>query len=139
MREVSGDAYLAEKAIRTECGSEVGTQDFNGYLALMSYILSKIDGSHTTATEFSLDLVAVGQGGFQVFEAVGHRELRWVKQRKLERDIDLHFGDPLGILNASSRRIRLSSSLAKPIRDHLIRQLSLGREYQPVQRIEHVP
>ncbi len=90
-------------------------------------------------TEFSFDLVAVSKCGFQVFQAVGHRELRWVKQGKLERDIDLHFGDPLGILNASSRRIRLSSSLAKPIRDHLIRQLCVGREYHPAQRTEHVP
>ena len=91
--EVSGDAYLAEKAIRAECCSEVGTQHFDRYLALMSYILSKIDGSHTTATEFSLDLVAVGKCGFEVFKAVGHRELRWVKHGKLERDIDLRSWD----------------------------------------------
>ena len=52
----------------------------------LGQVLGKINRGHSTATELVLDLVAVSQCGFQVFQALGHGELRWVKQRKLERE-----------------------------------------------------
>ncbi len=54
--------------------------------ALVSEVGGEVDVGHAALTDFSFDLVAVRECGFQVFQAVGHRELRWVKQRKLERE-----------------------------------------------------
>ena len=51
------------------------------------------DRGHTAMAEFALDLVAAGEGSLQIFQTLGHRELRWVKQGKLERDIDLRSWD----------------------------------------------
>ncbi len=53
---------LSDRAM--ERGSKVGAQHLYRNLALMPDISSKVDRSHTTLTDLTLDLVAVGEGGF---------------------------------------------------------------------------
>ena len=54
---------LADKPLGAERGSEFGTEDLYGDLALVLQILGEIDRRHATGTKFALDGVAVGEGG----------------------------------------------------------------------------
>ncbi len=86
MREVSGDIDLAQKPFGTQCRREFRVEDFDSDRTVVPKVCSQIYGRHATAAKRALDLVAASKCGFEVFQALGHRELRWVKQRKLERE-----------------------------------------------------
>ncbi len=98
MLEIRSSRYLLHESFGAEHGGEFGAQDFNRDLTVVLKILGKINRGHAALTDLTLDLVAASKCGFQVFPAVGHRELRWVKQRKLERDMNLHIWDISGVL-----------------------------------------
>ena len=56
--KLSRDLYFAEKPVWAERGSQVGTEDLDGHLALMLQVLGEVDGGHPARTEFPLDGVA---------------------------------------------------------------------------------
>ena len=86
MREVSSDPDLAQKPLGTQCRREFRVEDFDSDRTVVPKVCSQVYGGHATAAKRALDQVAVGECGFEVFQALGHRELRWVKQEKLERE-----------------------------------------------------
>ncbi len=79
MREVSSDLDLAQKPLGTQCRREFRMEDFDSDRTVVPKVCSQIYGSHATAAKRAFDLVAVSECGFEVFQALGHGELRWVK------------------------------------------------------------
>ncbi len=53
-------------------GCSVGSQHLDSHFAVEFQVLGKVDRRHPTATEFALDSVAVGEGGFEAVEGVWH-------------------------------------------------------------------
>ncbi len=47
-------------------------EDFHRHLAVVLQILGQVDRRHPTATEFALDGVAAGEGGFEAVEGIRH-------------------------------------------------------------------
>ena len=71
MVEPGSDLYLSQKPIRTYGCSQFWTEDFDGDLAVVLQILSKIDDRHPPASQLPLDREAVGEGiSYKVEEAV---------------------------------------------------------------------
>jgi len=56
--------------------SDSGSQHLEGYLAVVLEIVGQIDHGHAAATDLSFDGVAVGQGGLQSVQQVGHVPIR---------------------------------------------------------------
>ena len=102
MREVSSDPDLAQKPLGTQCRREFRVEDFDSDGTVVPKVCSQVYGRHAARADLPLDGVAVSKCGFQVFKALGHPELRCVKQRKLERDIDLRSWDIFAAFQASA-------------------------------------
>ena len=49
-----------------------GSKHLHGHLAVVFQVLGEIDRRHPTATELPLDGIAIGEGGFQTVNGVGH-------------------------------------------------------------------
>ena len=58
---------------RARAVRELRMQDLQGHRSVVPDVPSEIDRRHPAATEFALEQVAVGQGGLQSIEVVGHR------------------------------------------------------------------
>jgi len=65
MIEIRGDLDLAEESLWPKSSRQLGTEYFDGYLAFMSEVASKIDRGHSATADLALDCVAVGQCGLQ--------------------------------------------------------------------------
>jgi hypothetical protein len=52
---------------------ELRPQDLDGDPAIVLQVQREIDGGHAARAELALDAVAVGQGGGELREGVGHR------------------------------------------------------------------
>ncbi len=77
MLQVGGDLDLFEEPLGAEDGCEFGPQHFHRHLAVVLQVLGEIDRGHAARAEFFLDGVAVGEGGFETVEGVGHEGLRY--------------------------------------------------------------
>ncbi len=66
--EVGRDLDLFEKSLR----GQLGPQHLHRDLAVVFEVLSEVDGGHAPGTEFFLDGIAVGEGGFEAVEKVWH-------------------------------------------------------------------
>ena len=53
-------------------GGEFGPQDLDGDLAVVLEVVGEIDRGHAAGAELALDAVAVGQGGRELGQRVGH-------------------------------------------------------------------
>ena len=72
MGQSSGDLDLAQKAVRPECGGELGAEDFDGDETLVFDIASEVDTRHPAAAELALNRVARAQGSREPSEFVGY-------------------------------------------------------------------
>ncbi len=72
MVEVGGDLDLAEKPLGSQCCSEFGAENFDRHLAVVFEIVGEVDRRHAASTDLFLDGVAVGEGGFETVEKLGH-------------------------------------------------------------------
>ena len=65
MLEPCRDPDLADEPFGAERGSEFGTEDLYGDLALVLHVLGEVDRGHAPSTDFPLDGVAVDEGGLE--------------------------------------------------------------------------
>ncbi len=77
MFELGGQFHFPYEPIDAHRGGQLGSQHLDGNLALELEIRGEIDDGHTAGAQLALDGVTVGQGGFEMFEAVGHGTLAW--------------------------------------------------------------
>jgi hypothetical protein len=56
----------------TESSRQLRAQHLDRHLPAMLHVLGEIHGRHPTATKLALDAVAVGEGGLQLVQLVGH-------------------------------------------------------------------
>jgi hypothetical protein len=66
-----GDLDFAQEAFGAEGGREVGSQDFDRDLPVVSQVFGDVDGRHAADAEFPLDAVPTGQCSVQAPE-IGH-------------------------------------------------------------------
>ena len=72
MLEPCRDLDLADKPLGAERGGEFGPQHLEGHLAVVLEVAGKIDRRHPARANLPLDGVAVGEGGGEAGELVGH-------------------------------------------------------------------
>jgi len=68
-----GDLDLAEEAVRTQRGGQLGAQDLERHFAAVLEILREIHRRHPALSQLALQAIAVGQGVGQSGRNVGHR------------------------------------------------------------------
>jgi len=64
---------LAEEPLAAERGGQIGAQHLERHLAVVLEVVGQIDHGHAAATDLTLDGVAVGHGGLEPLQQVGHR------------------------------------------------------------------
>ena len=72
MVEVGRDLDLVQETLGAYGGCEFGTEDLNRDLAIVFHVVGKVDGRHTTRTEFVLNGVAVGEGRSEPVHRISH-------------------------------------------------------------------
>jgi hypothetical protein len=73
MGEPSGELDLAEEAVGTEDGGQLGPKDLEGDRAVVLEVLGEIDRGHAAAAQLALERVAIGEGRGQAVEVRAHR------------------------------------------------------------------
>jgi hypothetical protein len=73
MRQPRGDLDLTQEPLRTQRGSELGSQHLEGDLALMPEVLGKIHDRHSAAAQFPVDDVTIGEDRLQNIEDMRDR------------------------------------------------------------------
>ena len=63
---------LAQEPLAAERRAEVGMQHLDGDVAIVLEVVREIDGGHAAGAELALDAVAVGEGGRESRERLGH-------------------------------------------------------------------
>ena len=61
MLEIGDDPDLTEESLGTERGGELGAENLERNLALVSQVAGEVDSGHATLSQFPLELVAVSQ------------------------------------------------------------------------------
>ncbi len=61
MLQIGGGLDLDQEALGADHRRELGAEDLDRHLAVVSDILGEVDRGHPAGTEFALDAVAVGQ------------------------------------------------------------------------------
>jgi hypothetical protein len=64
--QVGSEPDLAEKALASNPGGELGPEQLDRDGAVMLQVAGEIDGRHAAAAELPLDAVAVGEGRLQM-------------------------------------------------------------------------
>ena len=64
---------LAQEALRAEHRAEFGVEHLERDGPVVPEVAGEVHGGHAAAPELALERVAVGQGGLQSIEVVGHR------------------------------------------------------------------
>ncbi len=72
MLKTRRDLDLTEEAIWPKGRSKLGSQDLHRHLAVVLQILGEVDRGHAARAKLFLDGIAVGEGGFETVEGVGH-------------------------------------------------------------------
>lgn len=72
MGELGGDLDLAEEAIAAKGNGQLRAQDLERDAALELAVLGEVDHGHPPTPELALDLVAIGEGGLELSEQIGH-------------------------------------------------------------------
>ena len=70
--EVGGGLDLGQEPLGAEDGGQLGTEHLERHLAVVAHVVGEIDGGHAALAHLALEAVAVGQGGAQVRERLGH-------------------------------------------------------------------
>ena len=70
--QAGGHLDLAEEPVRAERGGEVGTEDLHRHLAVVLEVLGEVHRRHAALTQLALEAIAVGEGGHQAIEQLGH-------------------------------------------------------------------
>ena len=83
MLQVSGDLDLLEEPLGAQHGGEFGPQHLHRHLAVVFQVFGKVDRGHAARAKLFLDGVAVGEGGLEAVEGVGHEGLRCGAMRLL--------------------------------------------------------
>ena len=77
MLQVGCDLDFLEEPFGPEDGGEFGPQHLDRDLAVVFQVLGEVDGRHPAHAKLSLNGVAVGEGGGETFEVMGHRWLNY--------------------------------------------------------------
>ena len=56
-------------------GGEFGVEDLDGDLAVVLEVVGEVDGGHAALAELALEAVAVGEGGGEAGDGIGHADL----------------------------------------------------------------
>jgi len=59
MLKLRGRLDLREKTLGPECSGEIGMQNFYRDVAIVSEIVSEVDGRHSTGADFAVDAIAI--------------------------------------------------------------------------------
>jgi hypothetical protein len=68
MGEAGGDLDLAQEALGTDDGGELGVQDLDRHLAGVLQIVGQVDRGHATPAQLALKLVAVSKRHAQLID-----------------------------------------------------------------------
>ncbi len=63
MVELRGEVDLGEEALSTKYRGQLGSEHLERHLPLVLQVLGEIDRRHPALAEFSVEAVAVGEGG----------------------------------------------------------------------------
>jgi hypothetical protein len=75
--EIGGGLDFAQEAVSAECGGKLGAKELDGDEAVVLEVAGEVDGGHATATEFTLDAVAIDEGGLQRRQGIRHARTDW--------------------------------------------------------------
>jgi hypothetical protein len=76
MLERRGDLDLAQEALGTEHGCDLGPEHLDGHLATVFQVLRQVHVGHAAGAEFALDGVTTGKSGLEERKGVGHDRVR---------------------------------------------------------------
>ena len=62
---------FCEKTLGAECGGEVGVEDFDCDVAVVSQVVREVDRRHSAHANFTIDAISIGKGGAKLVEGVG--------------------------------------------------------------------
>ena len=72
MLQVGGGLDLGEEALGADDGGELGPQHLDRDLAVVLEVVGEVDRGHAALAQLALKAVAVGEGGGEAGENVGH-------------------------------------------------------------------
>jgi hypothetical protein len=87
MVELCCNPYLAEETLGADRGCQLRPKHFERHLPFVLQVAGEVDHGHAAAAEFALDVVTIGETGFQPVESVGHYELRCIEGGKSAREM----------------------------------------------------
>ena len=70
--EVGGELDLGQEPLGADHGGELGTQHLERDLAVVPQVLGEVHRRHAAGADLALDAVAVGEGGLEPVEQLGH-------------------------------------------------------------------
>jgi len=71
MLQLRGGFDFCEKPLGAECGGEIGVEDFDCDVAVVSQVVSEVDGRHSAHADFPVDAISIGEGSAEFIEGVG--------------------------------------------------------------------
>lgn len=69
--EAGGDPDFVQEALGAQRSREFRAEYLESNLPLMATVVREVDGGHAAPAEFTLDAVAVNQGGLELVVAIG--------------------------------------------------------------------
>ena len=72
MLEVGGELDLGQEPLGADDGGELGPKHLERDPAVVAEVLGEVDGGHAAGADLPLEAVAVGQGGLEPAEQLGH-------------------------------------------------------------------
>ena len=73
MVQSCGDLDLTQEALGSEDGRQLGVHHLERDQPVVAHVARQIDRGHAALAEFALDLVAAGERGLELVQAVCHR------------------------------------------------------------------
>ncbi len=75
MIELAGNLDLPQEPLGADGGGQPGLEDLDRNLTAVLQVFGEVHRRHPTATQLTLDLVAVGEGSLEAIQDVGHAGL----------------------------------------------------------------
>ena len=72
MLEVGGELDLGQEALGADHGRQLGPEHLERHPPVVPDVLGQVDGGHAAGADLAVEPVAVGQGGLEPAEELGH-------------------------------------------------------------------
>ena len=72
MLEVGGELDLGQEPLGPDHRRQLGAEHLERHPPVVADVLGQVDGGHTAGADLAVDPIAVGQGGLEPAEELGH-------------------------------------------------------------------